>query len=72
MQKLKYQGVYFLSTFPILTDSFKVIYYAARNPNELYLKAWFKAAFTDNKIPPVVGIVIFGMPFLCVNDPALL
>jgi cytochrome P450 len=72
VMKLQNQGVHFISTFPILTDSFKVIYYASRNPGELYLKAWFRSAFGDKKIPAIVGIVIFGMPFLCVNDPKLL
>ena len=70
--KLQNQGVHFMSTFPVLTDSFKVFYYASKNPNELYLKAWFRSVFGDKKVPPIVGIVIFGMPFLCVNDPKLL
>jgi hypothetical protein len=72
VQKLKNQGVYFVSTFPILTDSFKMILYAAKNPNENHIKPWFRAAFADKKIPPIVGMVIFGLPILCVNDPALL
>lgn len=57
---------------PVFVDPCKVIYYSASYPNELYLKAWFRAVYGKKKMPPMVGLCIFGMIFICFNDPALL
>ena len=57
---------------PVFVDPCKVIYYSASYPNELYLKAWFRAVYGKKKMPPMFGLYIFGMIFICFNDPALL
>lgn len=64
----------FLSLFPILTDSIKMIYYVTKSKKEgeLYIKTWFREAFKGKTPPPMAGMVLFGNIFVCVNDPALL
>jgi len=39
--RLQCEGVEFLSVFPILTDTLKVVYYAIKFPDRHFLMPWF-------------------------------
>ena len=65
-RRLEKQGVVFSKWFPIVTDTFRVIYYTTKYPYDLFLVKMVQMGH-DGKIPDKVGFFFMGLPIISFN-----